>query len=210
MIRLLIADDHPIVREGLKRIIMECPDIELADEAENGDDVLAKLRNNNIDVLLLDISMPGKGFLELIPRLKKKDPDLKILVLSAHSEDQYALRSLRAGANGYLTKDRSPRELAFAIRHIYAGKAYVTDSLAEILAAELSPDHKNNKHEMLSDREFQVLRMLGAGMRIIDIAREMTLSSKTVSTYHTRVLQKMQFNNDAELIRYAVENELID
>jgi two-component system, NarL family, invasion response regulator UvrY len=210
MINLFIADDHPIVREGLKRIIMECPDIELIDEAVNGDEVLAKIGNSIVDVLLLDISMPGMGFLELIPRLKQKQPDLKVLVLSMYSEDHYALRALRAGANGYLTKDRSSEELAYAIRHIYKGNAYVTDSLAEILATELNPNHEKNKHEILSNREFEVLCMLGSGMRIIDISNKIALSPKTVSTYHSRIFQKMKFNNDAELIHYAIKNELTD
>jgi two-component system, NarL family, invasion response regulator UvrY len=209
MINLLIADDHPVVREGLKRIIKECSDIQLVDEAVNGDDVLTMCRNNKVDVLLLDISMPGMGFLELIHRLRKKNPDLKILILSMHSEDQYALRALRAGANGYLTKDRSSEELEYAIRHIHNGNAFVSESLAEILAAELKPDHKKNKHEVLSDREYEVLCMLASGMRIIDISNKIALSPKTVSTYHTRIFQKMQFNNDAELIRYAIKNDLI-
>lgn len=210
MIKLIIADDHPIVREGLKRMISECSDIDLLGEAVNGDEVLVMCRDSKVDVLLLDISMPGMGFLELIPRLRKKYPDLKILVLSMHSEDMYALRALRAGANGYLTKDRSSDELAYAIRHIHKGNAYVTNSLAEIMATELNPTHKKNRHEILSDREYEVLCMLGSGMRIVDISNKLALSPKTVSTYHTRILQKMKFNNDAELIHYAIKNELTD
>ncbi|MEE8321406.1 MAG: response regulator transcription factor [Gammaproteobacteria bacterium] len=163
-----------------------------------------------MDVLLLDISMPGPGFFELIKRLRVKKPDLRILVLSIHSEDLYAERALRAGAAGYLTKDRSSEELAEAIRHVYRGKTYVTTSMAEKLATDLRKGQKKQTHEMLSEREFQIFCQLGSGNRITDIAAEMALSPKTVSTYRTRIFQKMKFTNNSELIRYAIENGLVD
>ena len=210
MIRLFIADDHPIVREGLKRIIAECSDIELAGEAVNGDEALSGCSRANVDVLLLDISMPGLGFFEIIHRLKLKKPDLRILVLSIHSEDHYAVRALKAGAAGYLSKERSSEELADAIRHVHKGKTYVTASLAEKLVLELGAGEKKQIHEMLSDREYQIFRHLSSGKRITDIANEVALSPKTVSTYRTRIFQKMKFRNMAELIRYAVENNLTE
>ncbi len=210
MIRLLIADDHPVVREGLKRIIIECADMELVGEVVNGSEVLDKCTKDTVDVLLLDISMPGPGFFELIKRLRVKKPDLRILVLSIHSEDLYAKRALRAGAAGYLTKERSSEELAEAIRHVYQGKTYVTTSMAEKLAADLRKGQKKQTHEMLSEREFQIFCQLGSGNRITDIAAEMALSPKTVSTYRTRIFQKMKFTNNSELIRYAIENGLLD
>jgi len=210
MIRLLIADDHPVVREGLKRIIVECADMKLVGEVVNGHEVLEKCTKDTVDVLLLDISMPGPGFFELIKRLRVKMPDLRILVLSIHSENLYAERALRAGAAGYLTKERSSEELAEAIRHVYQGKTYVTGSMAEKLAADLRKDQKEQAHEMLSEREFQIFCKLGSGNRITDIAAEMALSPKTVSTYRTRIFQKMKFTNNSELIRYAIENGLVD
>ena len=210
MIRLFIADDHPIVREGLKRIITECSDMELVGEAVNGDQVLAGCTSDIVDVLLLDISMTGLGFFEIIRRLRLKRPELRILVLIIHSEDHYAVRSIRAGAAGYLSKERSSEELAEAIRHVYRGKTYVTATLAEKLVLELDPGQKKQVHEMLSDREYQIFRLLGSGKRITDIAAEVALSPKTVSTYRTRIFQKMNFRNMAELIRYAVDNNLAD
>ena len=209
MIRLLIADDHPIVREGLKRIIAECSDFQLVDEATNGDEVIARCLHDDIDVLLLDINMPGLGFLELIPRLRQKSPNLRVLILSVHAEDHYVTRAIRAGAVGYLTKDRSSEELAEAIRHVYSGKLYVTASLVEKLTTELGPELKKHRHEALSDREFQIFCLLATGKRIKDIANEIALSPKTVSTYHSRILQKMKFSNDAELIRYAIDNNFV-
>jgi DNA-binding NarL/FixJ family response regulator len=198
------------VREGLKRIINECADIELVGEAVNGDEALTRCSKENIDVLLLDISMPGLEFFEIIRRLGLKKPELRILVLSIHSEDHYAVRALRAGAAGYLTKDRSSEELAKAIRHVYKGKNYVTASLAEKLVSELDISLEKKPHEMLSNREYQIFLLLSSGKRITDIATDVALSPKTISTYRTRIFQKMKFNNIAELIRYAVENDLKD
>jgi len=210
VIRLLIADDHPIVREGLKRIIAECPDMKLEGEAVDGDDALNKCAELPVDVLLLDVSMPGQGFLETMHRLRKEHPGVRVLVLSVHSEDQYAVRALRLGASGYLTKDHSPNELAGAIRRAYRGGKYVTESLAERLAFELEADRDMLPHSTLSDREYQVLCKLGSGTSVKDTAAELGLSPKTVSTYRTRVLTKMNLKSNAELIRYVLRHGLVD
>jgi len=210
MIRILIADDHPIVREGLKHIIDDCSDMQVIGEVANGSEVLARCADSNIDVLLLDITMPGMEFLELMPRIRKKSPALRIIVVSMHDEEHFALRAFKEGALGYLTKDRSSEELAKAIRRVYQGKSYVTESLADILTKDLEPGEKKLTHEMLSNREFQIFIQLGSGKRITDIANEMALSPKTISTYRTRIYQKMKFKNSAGLIRYAMETNLVE
>lgn len=209
MIRLLIADDHPIVREGLKRIVAELADIEVVDEAVDGDEVVSKSKSSGADVLLLDIAMPGRPFLETMARLRAELPDLRVLVLSVHPEDQYAVRALKAGAAGYLTKDHSPEKLAEAIRHVYAGRTYVSPSLAEKLALDLGREAHSLAHEALSDRELEVMLMLAAGKSIKDIGDDLALSPKTVSTYRARVFEKMGFENNAQLVRYAVEHGLV-
>ena len=210
MIRIMIADDHPIVREGVKRILSGCTDMEFTAEVKDGYELLEACNEDNTDVLLLDITMPGMGFQEIIRLLVKKNPDLKILVLSVHSEEHYALRALKAGAMGYLTKDRTPEELETAIRYVQQGDTYITSSLSDKLARMLIREQKNNIDRELSHREYQILCMLGTGQRITDIARELGLSPKTVSTYRSRIFEKMQFNNNAELIRYAVEHDLVE
>jgi two-component system invasion response regulator UvrY len=210
MIRLLIADDHPVVREGLKRIIADRSDMRVAAEAADGNEALEKTKRCIIDVALLDVSMPGVGFLETLRRLKEESPDMRVLVLSIYPEDHYAIRALRAGADGYLTKDHSPAELADAIRCVYAGRQYVSDSLAEKLSSELQPAKAGISHRQLSDREYEVFHRLVSGKRIKEIAAELALSPKTVSTYRARILEKMRLNGNAELIRYAIENALLD
>lgn len=210
MIRLLIADDHPIVLEGLKRIVAECFDMKLVGEAVDGDSVIELATTVEADVLLLDLSMPGPGFLETMARLREKASHLRVVVLSVYPEDQYAVRALRAGASGYLTKDHSADQLAGAVRQVHAGGRYVTPTLAEKLAAGLRSDETSVPHEMLSDREFQVFRALGRGESIKEIAHKLSLSPKTVSTYRTRILQKMEFKSNADLVRYAVEHGLVD
>jgi DNA-binding NarL/FixJ family response regulator len=207
---LLIADDHPVVREGLKRIVAECPDMKLVGEAVDGDETLAQCAAQKVDVLLLDVSMPGPGFLETMRSLRKDHPDVRVLVLSVHSEDQYAVRALRLGASGYLTKDHSPTELAGAIRRAFRGGKYVTESLAERLAFELEADREMAPHAMLSDREYQVLCKLGSGTSVKETAAELGLSPKTVSTYRSRVLAKMKLKSNAELIRYVLRHGLAD
>lgn len=207
MISLLIADDHPVVREGLKRIVVECTDIRVAAEAQNSAEVLEKIKFETIDVVLLDISMPGDGFLQTLQNIRSISPRTKVLVLSIHGEDQYGVRALKAGASGYLTKDRSTHELAEAIRCVYCGKQYMSASLGEKLfdrEAAGSP-----KHLVLSNREFEVMGLLTSGCSISSIADKLQLSPKTVSTYRTRILEKMKFSSNAELVRYAVEHELV-
>ena len=210
MIRIMIADDHPIVREGVKRILSGCTDMEFIAEVKDGYELLELCKEDNADVLLLDITMPGMGFQEIIRLLLKKNPSLKILVLSVHEEEHYALRALKSGALGYLTKDRTPEELETAIRHVQQGDTYITSSLSDRLARMLIREQNNNVNRELSEREYQILCMLGTGRRITDIAKELGISPKTVSTYRSRIFEKMQFKNNAELIRYAVEYDLVE
>jgi two-component system, NarL family, invasion response regulator UvrY len=209
-ISLFIADDHPIVREGIKRIISECVDMRVVGEAIDGHDLLAKIRHETPDVLLLDVSMPGPGFLQTMRRLRADDPTLKVLVLSVYPEDHYAVRALKAGAAGYLTKDHSPQELSDAIRQVCRGRKYITASLAEKLAGQLESEIQRPVHEYLSDREYQIFAMLGAGKSVTEIAAQLAISPKTVSTYRTRILAKTSLSNNADIIRYAVQNGLVE
>ena len=206
MIRLLIADDHPVVREGVRRIVEGHADMEVVSEAVDGDDLLAQLDMTTADVLLLDIAMPGPGFLSTMQRLRAERGGLRVLVLSVHPEEQYARRAFRLGASGYLTKAHSPAELAEAIRRIYRGGRYVTPTLAERLAFELDPTTDKEAHESLSDREYQVLCLLGSGNGVKEIGAKLALSPKTVSTYRARILEKMKLDTTADLIRYVVEH----
>jgi len=209
MIRLVIADDHPIVREGLKRIVLECNDMELVGEADNGQMVLDQCEKYDIDVLLLDISMPGPGFLDVLQRIKSINPNIQVLVLSIHPEDHYAVRALKAGASGYLTKSHTPDELAGAIRHVHMGRKYVSTQLAEKLASQLH--YRDEKlHEKLSNREYQIFCMIGTGIDTSDIAAKLNLSPKTVSTYQSRIMDKMNLRSKGELIRYAIEQGLTE
>lgn len=210
MIRIMIADDHPIVREGVKRILNGCIDMDFVAEVKDGNELLEVCKEDNTDVLLMDITMPGMGFQDLIRLLIRKNPALKILVLSVHSEEHYALRALKAGAQGYLTKDRTPEELETAIRYICRGDTYITSSLSDKLARMLITEHKNEVNRELSEREYQILCQLGSGKRISEIARELGLSPKTVSTYRSRIFEKLQFKTNADLIRYAVEYSLVE
>ncbi|OPY15474.1 MAG: Response regulator UvrY [Syntrophus sp. PtaU1.Bin005] len=209
MIRILVADDHTIVREGLKQIVGEVDDMTVADEAGNGQEALSKIREGDYDVVLLDISMPGQSGLEVLKDIRAEKPKLPVLILSMHSEEQYAVRALRAGASGYLTKASAPDELIGAIRKVSRGRKYVTASLAEKLALELGADTSKPPHEMLSDREYQVMLMLAAGKSVTEIADELCLSVKTISTYRSRVLEKMNMKKNAELTLYAVQNHLV-
>lgn len=209
MIRLLIADDHPIVREGLRRIVQDAPGLEVVGEVASGHELLERLPETPADIVLLDVTMPGPGFLELLQRLRAEHPTVAVLVLSVHPEDQYAVRALRAGASGYLTKDHSPEELTEAIRRVHRGHKYVSQGLAERLAADLAAGTGDVRHELLSDREYEVLCLLGSGSKVKDIARSLQLSPKTVSTYRTRILEKMQASSNADLVRYAALHGLI-
>jgi len=208
MIRILIADDHAIVRAGLKQIIEGIPDMILADEAADGRELLEKVRRNDYDVIVLDITMPGGGGIEVLNRLKGEKPKLPVLALSIHPEDQYGKRMLKAGASGYLTKESAPDELITAIRKVYNGGIYVSPYLAEKLAADLVARATSPPHEELSAREYQVMIMIGNGVTITNIAGQLNLSAKTVSTYRSRILEKMKMKSNAELTRYIVTNQL--
>jgi two-component system invasion response regulator UvrY len=210
MIRALIADDHAVVRQGLIQILGNIPEITVGGEAINGQEVLDKVRAEAWDVVILDISMPDRSGLDILKQLKAERPKLPVLVLSMHSEDQYALRALKAGASGYLTKASAPDELVKAIRKVVSGGRYVGSCLAERLAFELGADSSKLPHETLSDREFQVLRLIASGKSVTEIAAELSLSSKTISTYRVRLLQKMNLKTNAEMMHYAMQNHLID
>ena len=209
MIRLLIADDHPVVRAGLRRIAEEDEGIIVTAEASNGQETLTALRSAIVDIVLLDISMPGAPFIDTLKRLREDHPTVRVLVLSAHPEDQWAVRSLRAGASGYLTKDHSPDQLVEAVRRVFRGGRYVSPSLAEQLASRLGSEFAGAPHELLSDREFDVLRGLGAGHTVKEVASDLRLSPKTVSTYRTRLMEKLAVSSNADLVRYASQHGLI-
>jgi DNA-binding NarL/FixJ family response regulator len=210
MIRVLVADDHPIVREGLRQILSDTDDILVVDEADSGQAVLNYTSRKNYDVILLDISMPGRDGLEVLRELKQQKPKLPILILSMYPEEHYAVRVLRGGASGYLTKSSAPDELITAIRKVAAGRKYISTTLAERLTYELDRDADKPVHEILSDREYQVMHMIATGKSVKDIADELSLSVKTVSTYRTRILGKMNMKNNAEIVLYAVQNKLVD
>lgn len=210
MIKILIADDHAIVRQGLKQILADTCDMEVFDEASSGDEVLRFIRSGGWNVMLLDIAMPGKNVLELIKLAKHQSPHLPILILSMYPEDQQAIRMLRAGADGYLTKESAPEQLVEVIRKVANGGKYISPAIAEQLAAELSPYREKPLHAALTDREFQVFRGIYAGKGITDIARDMALSAKTISTYRTRLMKKMNMSKNAEIIHYAFKNNLFD
>ncbi|HXE98396.1 MAG TPA: response regulator transcription factor [Dongiaceae bacterium] len=209
MIRILIADDHPIYRKGLLQILLETPDMFEVDEAGSGEEALAKTWNSNYDLVLMDVSMPGRGGLDALKVLKSRHPKLPVLVLSMHPEEQYAMRALRAGAAGYLNKECVWYELVKAIKKVLEGGKYVSSALAEKLADILgSGADAPPPQEILSDREYHVFRMIASGKTVGAIAEELSLSVKTVSTHRVRILEKMRLKNNAELIHYAVTNGL--
>jgi DNA-binding NarL/FixJ family response regulator len=210
MISILIADDHAVVRRGVLQILAEAPDMVAAGEASTGAEVLQAVRQNDFDVVLLDIALPDISGLEILKQLRSLKPDLQILILSMYPERQYAIRALKAGAAGYLTKESAPAELIAAIRQVSQGRKYVTQSLAEKLAAELGGKTQQEPHETLSDREYQVMCLLAAGKTVTEIATELSLSIKTVSTYRTRILDKLNLENTAQIIRYALKRELVE
>ena len=210
MIRVLLCDDHAIVRAGLKEILADTGDIVVAGEAANGQEVLARVREGGFDLLVLDMSMPGRSGLELIKLVKAEKPESRILILSMHSEEQYAVRALKAGAAGYLGKESAPDRLVAAIRRVAAGGAYVSPETAERLALGAARGGDALPHTRLSDREFQVFQLIAAGRSITEIAQQLSLSAKTVSTHKTRLMEKMGLANQADLIRYALEHKLLD
>ncbi|HEV7856410.1 MAG TPA: response regulator transcription factor [Herminiimonas sp.] len=210
VIKVLIADDHAIVREGLKQILADTKDIVVAGHAENSNEAIRLSRDGDCDVLLLDISMPDRSGIEVLKQVKKETPKIAVLMLSMHREDQYAIRSLKAGASGYLNKQSAPAELVNAIRQVASGRKYVSAALAQELANQINDDHETPLHETLSDREYQTLTMIASGKTVSDIAEELVLSVKTISMYRSRLLQKMKLRHNAELTHYAIKNRLVD
>jgi len=209
MIRVLIADDHPIVREGLKQVIAKASDMTVLAEASNGQEALDFVAAGTVDVAVLDFTMPGKSGFDVLKDIRKSRPDFPVLVLSMHPESELAPRLLKAGASGYMTKESAPAELVGAIRKIHGGGRYVTPALAEKLASDLSSSRRGDPHESLSDREYQVLCMLAAGKSPGDIASDLSLSVKTIRTYRDRVMEKIGAKNDVELTHYAIEHHLL-
>ena len=210
MIRVVLADDHAILRAGLKQLLNSMGDIEVVGEAANGAQVLEAVRRGGFDVLVLDITMPGRSGLELIKLVKTERPELRVLVLSMHSEKQYAVRAVRAGASGYLTKETASEELATAIRRIAGGGAYVTPETAERLVLQSSTDGAGAPHTRLSDREYEVFRMIVSGKSLTEIADLLNLSVKTISTHKTRILEKLELASTADLVRYAGDHGLLE
>ena len=208
MIKVLFAEDHTIVREGLKQILADTKDIIVAGEAADGDEALARIREEDYDVVVMDISMPGKNGLEVLKELKEIRPGLPVLILSMYPEDVYAVRSFRNGASGYLSKESAPTELIGAIRKVSAGKRFVSAALAEKLVVNLGDETGKPLHAKLSEREYQILCLIASGKTGKEIAAELSLSAKTVSTYRTRILEKMDLKNNAELTHYAIQNGL--
>lgn len=209
-IRVFIADDHAIVREGLKQILAEQRDIVVAGEAENGIDAIKLFPKSRCHILLLDISLPDRNGIEVLKQVRKDKPEAAVLMLSMHREDLYAIRSLKAGAAGYLTKQSAPRELVVAIRQVATGQKYVSAALAQALASQVGGDHDGPVHDSLSDREYQTLILIASGKTVSEIARELSLSVKTVSEYRARLLVKMNLKNSAELTHYAIRNQLVE
>lgn len=210
MIKIIIADDHEIVRAGLKQIIADHPNMQVTGEASNGNELLKKIREHEYDVILLDIHMPGRNGLETLKQIKEEKKDIPVLVLTMYPEDKYAIRSLKAGAAGYLTKVTISEELVGAIKKVYQGGKYISLSLAETLADSISCDSEKLPHDYLSDREFQVLCMIASGKTIGKISEELCLSVKTISTYRKRILEKMNLKNNAELTHYGIKNRLVN
>jgi len=210
VIRILIADDHTVVREGLKQIISETHDMTVADEAVDGHEVLNKALRDDYDVVVLDITMPGINGLDVLKQIKAQKPKLPILVLSMHPEEQYALRVLKAGASGYLTKESASEELVQAIKAASAGRKYITPSLGEKLAYFLGTDAEQLPHELLSDREYQVMCMITSGKTLKEISERLFLSPKTVSIYRARILEKMKMKSNTEIISYALQHNLLE
>ena len=210
MIRIMIADDHAIVRQGLKQILEESREMKVVAVHANGADALRWIRANDCDVALLDIAMPGMSGIDVLKQLHEEKPKLPILILSIYPEDQYAVRLIKAGADGYLTKESAPEVVMEAVRRVAAGKKYISPAVAEMLANEFGTQEGKLPHETLSDREYQIFLLLASARTVSEIANALSLSVKTISTYRTRILEKMQLRNNAELMRYVVEKHLME
>ncbi len=207
--KILICDDHKIVREGLRQILSQMKEVSLISEAGNGNEALSLLKTETFNIVLLDVSLPDRNGLEVLQQVKEKWPATNVLMLSMHPQEQYAIRALALGASGYLTKDTASEELMMAIKNVAEGRKYISQSLAEDIARHLGEDHIRPKHEILSSREFEIMIRLVNGISLLEIGNELFISSKTVSTYRSRILQKMGFTKNAELTRYCIENKLI-
>lgn len=210
MIRVLVADDHAVVRKGLVQILADTENIRVVGEAPNAAEALRLLRQTPCDVLLMDVSMPGKNGIEALKVIKEEFPQVKALILSMYPEDQFGVRALKAGASGYLTKDIAPEKMVEAVERIMSGKRYITAELAELLAESMGPASEVAPHHTLSDREFQTMRLIASGKKLSEIAETLSLSPKTVSVYRTRLLEKMKLSNNAELTHYAIKHGLVE
>ena len=210
MLRVLIADDHEIVRKGLGKVLAETLQPIRIDEASNGQEAVNKVLKSEYDLVVLDLKMPGKSGLEVLKEIKEHRPKLPVLILSMHPEEQFAIRAIRAGASGYLTKECAGDELVIAIRKALKGERYISASVAELLASGLGTDSEKPLHEVLSDREYQVMLMIASGKTVGAIAKELCLSAKTISSYRTNILLKTGFKNSAEITHYAIQNKMVD
>jgi DNA-binding NarL/FixJ family response regulator len=210
MINILIVDDHLIVREGIKRIINDTPDIKTVAEASSGKEAMDLIYKNKYDLILLDISMPKQNGLQTLKLIKKHDKTIPVLMLSMHSEEQYAMRSIKAGASGYLTKDTASSQLVMAIRKINDGRKFISKEVAELITTDLYHNDEKDPHEHLSDREFEILKMIAKGLTIKAIATELIISPKTVSTYRSRILEKLDLHNNSDIIHYVIDYSLTD
>lgn len=210
MLRILVVDDHEVVRKGLTKVLVETLQPVNVDEAGNGQEAVGKVRKGEYDLVVLDIKMPGKSGLDALKEIKQHRPKLPVLILSMHPEEQFAIRAIRAGASGYLTKECAGDELALAIRKALKGERYISGSLAQILAGELDSDPEKPPHEILSDREYQVMLMIASGKPVGAIAKELCLSVKTISSYRANILLKTKMKNNAEITHYAIQNKLVD
>jgi DNA-binding NarL/FixJ family response regulator len=210
MIKVMLADDHAIVRKGLRQLLEETGFIEVVAEADDYPAIMKAVRGNEFDVLVMDVTMPGKNGIDVLKVVKGEKPKLAVLMLSMHPEDQYAVRALKGGAAGYLTKNSAPEKLVEAIQTISGGRRYITPELAESLASHLTDDSDKPLHSTLSDREFQTIRLIASGRKLSEIAEELALSPKTVSVYRARILEKMKMKNNAELTHYALKHGLVE
>lgn len=210
MIRVLIADDHAVVRRGVRQILEETSDIEVTGEAASASELWPQVREGRCDAIVLDVNLPGRSGLELLSDIKRERPELPVLILTVHSEEQYAVRALKAGASGFLTKESAPDKLVDAVRKIAEGRRFITPEVAEKLASSVARGDQGPLHETLSDREFQILKMIGSGKTVSQIGRELALSVKTISTHRTRILKKMNLKTNSELTHYAIRNGLVE
>ncbi len=207
--RILIADDHALIRKGLRHILLEEFPSAFIDESPDAEDIIKKTLSGDWDVIICDLSMPGRSGLDVVQYVKQNFPKIPVLILSIHPEEQYAIRAIKTGAAGYLSKDAAPEELVKAVRRVLLGRKYVSSSIAEKLTDELYEDGAKEPHESLSHREFDVFRLLSAGSTVSEISEKLSLSANTVSTYRTRIMGKMKMRSNADLTRYALENKLI-